>query len=98
MFCCCDENKLVLAQYAQKVEELKIIQQKLHMNSMQHHEQLFNDLQSYGRAAGQVASSVILLVDQTKDKSSSSSKIKLSGRIAKSVSLDRERSLFIGTL
>lgn len=61
------EDKIV-QEYVQTIDELKAIKIKLQQDAMQHHEQLFLNLQNYGRAAGQVATSAILLVGQMQKK------------------------------
>ena len=59
-------------EYANKTEELKAIKIKLQKDAMQHHEQLFSNLQMYGRVVGQVATSAIVLAGQvTGDKNQS---------------------------
>lgn len=53
---------------AKKIEALKILKMKLQKDAMQHHEELFSNLQTYGRAAGQIATSAILLSGQMQGK------------------------------
>ncbi|MBP6892688.1 hypothetical protein KBB68_03860 [Candidatus Babeliales bacterium] len=53
---------------AQKIEELKILKIKLQKETMQHHEELFSNLQMYGRTAGQIATAAILFAGQVQSK------------------------------
>ncbi len=55
-------------EYLQKINELKSIKEKLQKNAMLHHEELFANLQTYGRAVGQVATSAILIAGHVSEK------------------------------
>lgn len=58
---------------AKKIEELKILKMKLQKEAMQHHEELFSNLQTYGRTAGQIATSAILFAGQMQGKNKNQS-------------------------
>ncbi len=68
------EHKII-DEYIQKINEFQKIKLKLQKETMQYHEQLFAEVHAYGRAAGQVATSAILLAGQVhgKEKKVSSS-------------------------
>lgn len=75
-----DENKSLVNVCLQKVNDLQSMKKKLQVDAMQHHEELFQNLQIYARTVGQVATSVIVLTEKQESRANQSScTMRLSG-------------------